>query len=985
MLRNLSWRADSASKDALQQTNVVQALITMSMETHRESTLKSMLSALWNLSSHSSCNKATICITPGSLEFLVRTLTYKSESKTLSIVESGGGIVRNISSHIATRDDYRATLRRHGCFQILLHHLRSPSLTVVSNACGTLWNLSARCKEDQATLRDLGAIPMLRSLVHSRHKMIATASSAALKNLESAGFGSSNGSLTNSGNATSHNTSLQARKQKALEQEIDQTLTEMCDNIDPLSPLEEPAGVSPFDRRMYRSLGGHNTTSLYGRSSTAPALVPKSGSTPIRPVRSSSLERKNAAGETIASGGGTVRPRTMAAPTSTAASPAVTMGSRLQVTRTAWHSHENEISYTSLNYEEDDQPVNYSLKYTEEVVSVPVAAHWTPSRPSKPHVDGDDNTEGSDPVLQAGDQMDSSTVKKVMVLSAYRETDLDEPERPTDFSLRYPDEEEDYAADSDTMQTYCMEGTPYETPFTRSSAASLTDLREAGLESPKMEQDNTTEKTTGLENKPKEEDNDEEEVEGDKVEGKTPPMPRRSQPANKESKTVTFNTTADCEINYSEQQTPLMFSRSSSLESLDSLDQQQNCNDEGSVVSEFSRLTSRAVSPSELPDSPGQTMPSSPRRTQAHHPQQQEQQNQQPQQQLPNPLQRVQHVDGVFDDSTNNFGMEGTPAFTRAASPLSQLSFDDEPSSPTDSTPMPPPPPPVVTASRPPLPLPPSVQSTAPSAAQLVNPTFNRVIRSASEINFRSSFDYDEPRRFNEEDSPALTRWTSLSSLHIDGEVISTAKLLPPSYGVGNLDSAHLTERKLEQTVKVEVISMAVTSDPVPIESNEWSEESGSEDDLLLEIITQGKPASRQPVPQTPKSSKPPLHETVVKPEVRPSIPKSASVHDVSEPCRTSGIPTSQSIDSCLAKANVRDTGSDIEDDDDDDDDEMLYACIRSAKPTAKPVPPPRTSSISAKSSSSVPPPSTSNGVQKSRPSRPPMELPKSSSSSKEV
>ena len=79
----------------------------------------------------------------------------------------------------------RASLRRHGCLQILLHHLSSASLTVVSNACGTLWNLSARCKEDQATLRDLGAIPMLRSLVHSRHKMIAMGSSAALKNLDS--------------------------------------------------------------------------------------------------------------------------------------------------------------------------------------------------------------------------------------------------------------------------------------------------------------------------------------------------------------------------------------------------------------------------------------------------------------------------------------------------------------------------------------------------------------------------------------------------------------------------------------------------------------------------------------------------------------------------------------------------------------------------------------------------------------------------------
>lgn len=107
VLRNLSWRADSSSKDALQQANVVCSLITVSMQTQRESTLKSMLSALWNLSAHSSKNKADICSTPGALDFLVTTLTYQSKSKTLSVMESGGGILRNVSSHIATRDDYR--------------------------------------------------------------------------------------------------------------------------------------------------------------------------------------------------------------------------------------------------------------------------------------------------------------------------------------------------------------------------------------------------------------------------------------------------------------------------------------------------------------------------------------------------------------------------------------------------------------------------------------------------------------------------------------------------------------------------------------------------------------------------------------------------------------------------------------------------------------------------------------------------------------
>lgn len=59
-------------------------------------------------------------------------------------------------------------------------------MTIVSNACGTLWNLSSRCSQDQRLLWELGAEPMLRSLVHSKHKVISMGSSAALKNLFSA-------------------------------------------------------------------------------------------------------------------------------------------------------------------------------------------------------------------------------------------------------------------------------------------------------------------------------------------------------------------------------------------------------------------------------------------------------------------------------------------------------------------------------------------------------------------------------------------------------------------------------------------------------------------------------------------------------------------------------------------------------------------------------------------------------------------------------
>ncbi|XP_057336389.1 uncharacterized protein LOC130674959 isoform X2 [Microplitis mediator] len=238
VLRNLSWRADSSSKQILREVGAVTGLMKASMEGRKESTLKSILSALWNLSAHCSTNKVDICAVEGALAFLVDMLSYKAPSKTLSIVENAGGILRNVSSHIAVREDYRAIIRERGCLQVLLRQLRSPSLTVVSNACGALWNLSARCPYDQRLLWDLGAVPMLRSLVHSKHKMISMGSSAALKNLLSARPCSSNlvhFDSTARGLGLPSLPSLVARRQRALEQEIDQSLSETCDNIEPSS------------------------------------------------------------------------------------------------------------------------------------------------------------------------------------------------------------------------------------------------------------------------------------------------------------------------------------------------------------------------------------------------------------------------------------------------------------------------------------------------------------------------------------------------------------------------------------------------------------------------------------------------------------------------------------------------------------------------------------------------------------------------------
>ncbi|KAM3852362.1 LOW QUALITY PROTEIN: adenomatous polyposis coli protein 2 [Vipera latastei] len=245
ILRNLSWRADMNSKKVLREVGSVSALMQCALRASKESTLKSVLSALWNLSAHSTENKTAICMVEGALGFLVSTLTFKCQSNSLAIIESGGGILRNVSSLIATREDYRQILRDHNCLQTLLQHLKSHSLTIVSNACGTLWNLSARSPKDQELLWDLGAVSMLRNLVHSKHKMIAMGSTAALRNLlANRPLKYKDAMVISPGSCMP---SLYMRKQKALEAELDaQHLAETFDTMEKQSMKKQSVTKKPM-------------------------------------------------------------------------------------------------------------------------------------------------------------------------------------------------------------------------------------------------------------------------------------------------------------------------------------------------------------------------------------------------------------------------------------------------------------------------------------------------------------------------------------------------------------------------------------------------------------------------------------------------------------------------------------------------------------------------------------------------------------------
>ncbi|CAK9818330.1 Adenomatous polyposis coli protein [Anthophora plagiata] len=149
-----------------------------------------------------------------------------------------------------------------------------------------------------------------------------------------------------------------------------------------------------------------------------------------------------------------------------------------------------------------------------------------------------------------------------------------------------------------------------------------------------------------------------------------------SRVVDKEGKMVTFS-----RHDYYPEQTPLMFSPSSSLSSLSGFEQHSIHDDRSSIISDFSRRTSGAVSPSELPDSPTQTIPPSPR-------------NHKNQcadfiSKIPEEVVRptVRHLSyskchpprtSVFEDDIATFNEESTPIKFSTATSLSSLTIDDE-------------------------------------------------------------------------------------------------------------------------------------------------------------------------------------------------------------------------------------------------------------------------------------------------------------------
>ena len=154
-----------------------------------QSTLKSILNALLNLSSNSIENKSIICNHNGALNFLLDLISCSdclliTNKPDDSITELAICLIRSLSVYYSMNDELRSQLMSNKFYHILLDMaLTSSNLNIVSNACCILWSMTSRSTNDNNLLFSLGIETRLKSLSYSTSKLISMASLATLKNL----------------------------------------------------------------------------------------------------------------------------------------------------------------------------------------------------------------------------------------------------------------------------------------------------------------------------------------------------------------------------------------------------------------------------------------------------------------------------------------------------------------------------------------------------------------------------------------------------------------------------------------------------------------------------------------------------------------------------------------------------------------------------------------------------------------------------------
>lgn len=181
LIRNLSWMADGKMSDVLSPT--AKALARAAVMAHNErdeGCVRAILSALWNLASHSERNKRAICEEPGFLALLTSLLS--NDARMTAVVESASGILKYISQYLSTNSSHVSA--RPELAAQLVQLLSSASFTIVANTLGALANLIAKDPHLQTLVRhDAMGMNQLNVLRNSAREDIRVAVKAVLNHL----------------------------------------------------------------------------------------------------------------------------------------------------------------------------------------------------------------------------------------------------------------------------------------------------------------------------------------------------------------------------------------------------------------------------------------------------------------------------------------------------------------------------------------------------------------------------------------------------------------------------------------------------------------------------------------------------------------------------------------------------------------------------------------------------------------------------------
>lgn len=572
---------------------------------------------------------------------------------------------------------------------------------------------------------------MLRNLIHSRHKMIAMGSAAALRNLMAnrpARY--KDASVVSPGAGAP---SLHARKQKALFEELDaQQLSETFDNIDNLSPK-----AAHRKGRGCNSTGGAaGTTRPY--ANTPVLSSPKNGDGSKRVSEEAGYAR------TVFSA--SVRASSDSLNSVTSADGYGNRGKNKPSSEPFYSSDESGANkccvyrkypadlahkIRSANHMADDDgaeldtPINYSLKYSDEQLN---SGRQSPSH--RVGIDSEDDdeedrrlrrrTDGGDPVASSS-RIISVPPPRYVVTAATSNYGGEPPgEQPIDYSLKYGSDgahkplfkPEDSAtssvptpppssstklrppapasravakANQESTQTYCVEDTPI--CFSRgSSLSSLSSEEEEEVDVIERRRGGSAGGSNDYPTLPVSEKDAREQQQRHQKEAEsqtaavTAPSTRGRRGHHHHHHGhhhhhhhhVTSSSGARTPKSPPEppyaQETPLMFSRCTSVSSLDSFSTSSIASSVRSSEP-CSGMPSGVVSPSDLPDSPGQTMPPSRAKTPPLPPAAQKTQEQE--------NSKKKEEDESSADVLLHFATESTPhGFSRASS-LSALSVDE--------------------------------------------------------------------------------------------------------------------------------------------------------------------------------------------------------------------------------------------------------------------------------------------------------------------